>query len=498
MMEHETTHRWCLQKRKPEALFSLAWAFLFLTAAFFFQGCSGDSSTQNAPPNILLIVSDQQHYQAFGTIDSFFSTPNLDGLAKQSTVFTHSFVTSPQCSPSRSSLYTGLYPHKTHVIRNTDSFDSNGRKIERLADSFKTIREYLKPAGYTTAYIGKWHLGDVGKHAEGYDIQHFNTIKGGDSTTDKEKTKYALAFLDKVTKSEKAQPFAMFLNYTEPHNIYSYGLTDEPKPVESLQKNVQMPMSFYLENQLKKPVSQRIYMESDSGKHFNNQDEAVWKTYRGFYRSSVENFDRELGKVLNALKKYNLSKNTIIFVTSDHGDMDTHHRLVFKGPFGYEQVTRVPLVIHVPRRFGGKNPLRENAFTVNVDILPTILDFAGLPSDIGDGFSLKPLLLGKEQKHLRSHVIGEYYNKQKWVHPLRIVRNDKYKYIDHLTGRDELYNLEIDPNEIHNLIDDTSITHIRKQLAGILDEWIIEAQSDPFYTLTATDITGKPIKPSLP
>lgn len=412
---------------------------------FMLPGCSRETDSETSRPNILLVVSDQQHYQAFGAVDSFFSTPSLDALASESTLFTRAFVTSPQCSPSRSSIYTGYYPHKTGVVGNTGSIDAAGRHISRLDDSFRTIGEYLKPAGYVTAYVGKWHLGDVGRHAQGYDTRVFSTVKGGDSIPDREKTRHALAFLDAMSSDPAKRPFALFLNYTAPHTIYGYGIKPPPRPIAALKKNVHLPESFYAEDSSEKPAAQTLYMQKDNGRLFYDKGEDIWKTYRGMYREKVKDFDRELGKVLDSLKAHDLLKNTLVIVTSDHGDMDTHHRLVFKGPFGYEQVIRVPLVVHVPKRFGGKIPRRENTFTVNVDLLPTILDFAGLSPEVGDGSSLKPLLTGNNGQTPATKVIGEYYNKQKWVHPLRIIRTDKYKYINHLIGMDELYDLESDP-----------------------------------------------------
>lgn len=456
-------------------------------------GCS-DEGAQDDRPNFLFVVSDQQHYQALGVVEEFFITPNLDALAGQSVFFTRAFVSSPQCSPSRSSLYTGFYPHNTGVIGNTGSIDADGNKIGQLSDSLKTIGEYLKPAGYRTAYIGKWHLGEVGQHARGYDVQHFDTFRGGDNTSDTDKSKLAMAFLAERGEGKAHPPFALFLNYTNPHDIYDYGSFSNPEPVKELMQGVKLPQSYYEEEFAEKPGVQSLYMEVDAGKHFKDRPDDVWKTYRGFYRDRVRQFDTELGKVIQALKDAGEWERTIIIVTSDHGDMDTRHRLVFKGPFGYEQVIRVPLMIRVPQSFGMVKPRKESAMTVNVDILPTILGFAGLPAAVGDGASLKPLLLGAPDDTWRKEVVVEYYNKQKWVHPIRVIRSDRYKYADHLVGMDELYDLQQDPGEIHNLIGDEGHARVREQLSRRLDAWIAK-HSDPFYRLKATDREGKPVAP---
>ncbi|WP_456413590.1 sulfatase family protein, partial [Thiolapillus sp.] len=453
----------------------LGWLLLML----FLGGCSGEDA-QGERPNFLFVVSDQQHYQALGVVDGFFTTPNLDALAGQSVFFTRAFVSSPQCSPSRSSLYTGLYPHKTGVIGNTGSIDAEGNKIGQLPESLKTIGEYLKPAGYRTAYIGKWHLGEVGRHAQGYDVRHFDTFRGGDNTSDSKKSELAMAFLAKMGQGKKQPPFALFLNYTDPHDVYEYGgLSKDPEPIETLARGVALPQSYYAEVFSSKPEAQSLYMERDGGRRFKDKPEDVWKSYRGFYRAKVQKYDTELGKVIQALKDTGEWERTIVIVTSDHGDMDARHHLVFKGPFAYEQVIRVPLMIRVPSRFGAAAPRKEDAMTVNVDILPTILDFAGLPPTAGDGVSLKPLLLGTSNDSGRKEVVVEYYNKQKWVHPLRVIRSDRYKYVDHLVGMDEFYDLQQDPDEIHNLIDDPGYGQVREQLSRRLGAWI-EKHSDPF------------------
>ena len=113
-------------------------------------------------PNILFIFSDQQHWQAMGFMDSFFDTPNLDALAKESVVFERSFCTTPQCSPSRASLLTGLYPSTTKVMGNVRA--AGGSPLAQ-----RTLATELQAAGYHTGYFGKWHLGDEAEACAGWD-----------------------------------------------------------------------------------------------------------------------------------------------------------------------------------------------------------------------------------------------------------------------------------------------------------------------------------------
>ena len=173
--------------------------------------------------------------------------------------------------------------------------------------------------------------------------------------------------------------------------------------------------------------------------------------------------------------------------------MDTNHRLIFKGPFMYEHMVRVPLIIRVPKRYGGRAPRRVKDFdTVNVDLAPTMLDFAGLEPIRCDGFSLKPILTGAEGQTRRDFVVGEYYSKQRWVNPIRMLRTSAYKYTRYIRHGEELYDLENDPNELVNLAGDPKHAAARKELAAKLDAWIA-AHKDPFESLRSTDRRGEPL-----
>ena len=169
--------------------------------------------------------------------------------------------------------------------------------------------------------------------------------------------------------------------------------------------------------------------------------------------------------------------------------MDTHHRLVFKGPFMYEQMVRIPGIFRVPEAFGGANGRRVGDFhTVNVDIAPTLLDLAGVEGPPCDGRSLKALLIGEEMPN-RDYVIGQYYSKQKWVNPIRMLRTSEFKYNRYILHREELYDLRNDPHELVNLAADSGYETRKKELAAELYRWISDSD-DPFYSLHSTDREG--------
>ena len=121
--------------------------------ALAFPSLSLGQYSDRKRPNILYLCSDQQHWQAQGSVDPFFDTPHQDALSAESTVFENAFCTTPQCSPSRSSMLTGFYPHATEMLNNANSLGGTNLALP-------TIGSHLQKAGYTTGIFGKWHLGD--------------------------------------------------------------------------------------------------------------------------------------------------------------------------------------------------------------------------------------------------------------------------------------------------------------------------------------------------
>lgn len=436
---------------------------------------SGSDAETSAPrkPNLILIFSDQQHWQAFGTMDSSFTTPAMDALAKEAAVFESAFCTTPQCSPSRSSLLTGLYPHKTGVIGNIGA--AGFGEIAELG--LKTVAVHLKEAGYRTAYFGKWHLGDVPTAREGWDEMW--TTDGGD--IDNEVTKRASAFLDGAASD---RPFALVLSYVNPHDIYHF----DPATVSA--PPISLPPSFHKETFRDKPAVQKEFMTEDQGAFIWSADDKTWERYRGLYREKTRAYDAELAQVISKLKDRRLLENSVVFVTSDHGDMDGNHRLIFKGPFMYEHMVRIPLIVRVPRALGGR-ARRIKQDVVLTDIAPTLMDFAGLKPPRSDGFSLKPALTGAGEVHEREFVISQYYGKQRWTNPIRMIRTPRHKYNVYLNQGEELYDLTRDPDELRNVASDPGYRGLRGDLRAELDRWIA-ANSDPFYSYGLTTRDGAP------
>jgi arylsulfatase A-like enzyme len=432
------------------------------------EGLMSESSTK---PNILLILSDQQHWKAMGHMDSFFDTPNLDAFAKTGIVFENAFCTTPQCSPSRSSLLTGFYPSSTGVIGNIGA--AGGDFLEQ-----PTIARELQAAGYYTGYFGKWHLGKNETAIRGWDKKEF---KQNDSHAEKN----AVNFLRKI--NESGQPFALFVSMVNPHDIYHFKKHEASPNV----REIPLPLSWEKETLEEKPMIQKQFMLEDQGETIEKMPRGVWQKYRDAYRYYTKLFDNNIGAILDELKQQGHWDNTIIIITSDHGDMDTNHRLIYKGPFMYEHMMRVPFMMHIPKKYNSVQPrLISDVDIVNVDIVPTIRDFCGLEGKESHGISLMSLLIGSEEYKARDFVIGQYYSKQRWVNPIRMIRTTEFKLNRHIRYGDELYDLLNDPDELINLANVTKYAGIKTQLSKKLNQWI-KQHKDTFYSLKTTSRSGE-------
>lgn len=439
------------------------------------------SAGRTAKPNILLIVSDQQHWQALGVVNPFFDTPNVDRLAKSGVRFTDAFCTTPQCSPSRSSIYTGFYPHKTTVIGNVGSTDHHGERLPGLPQYFETLGSRLQAAGYHTGYYGKWHLENDQHFAAHFDEEALDGDEHEGATAG------ALAFLE-ARAQQPGTPFALCVNYINPHDVYAF-VEVAAQPDLGL-PNFRAPRpDSWSETFAGKPDPQQRYMTADEGKCLRDKPEAYWEQYRVFYREKCRLLDEQAGCVLDKLEALGLAEDTVVVFTSDHGDMDTHHRLIFKGPFMYEHVVRVPLIVRVPARHGGVRGEIEG-FALGVDILPTLCDFAGAPLTKCDGQSWRNALTHSGPAPSRDYVVAEYYNKQKWVNPIRMIRTQDFKYNYYIDHGEELYDLKNDPDEMVNRAGDAAFRETKRLLANTLREWMTDNKDAAFEDYWATNRDG--------
>jgi choline-sulfatase len=228
-----------------------------------------------------------------------------------------------------------------------------------------------------------------------------------------------------------------------------------------------------------------------------------WEYYRRFYRSKVEKVDALIAQLLDELNCTGYAPTTWTFFTADHGDMAGEHGLPFKGPFMYDGVTRVPLVVMPPRRrlLGARNmdpagargfaPRTFPGLVSHVDLAPTMLELAGLPADPAlPGRSLLPVLEGRSQEGDEA-VFAEWHQMGKMVTPVRMIRTGQWKYNWYLHNGEELYDLASDPHELTNLAGRADLAQTKADLkARLLAN--IEKTKDPFFSHQPTDREGRP------
>ena len=381
-------------------------------------------SMQGNAPNILLFMSDQESALLPGPA----VLPNRKRLMDGGAVFTHAFCNTPQCSPARSSLMTGLEPHRTGVLTNVDGA-SEGKGLKA---STQTLAGIAKAAGYATGYFGKWHLGNQSGGLKQFGWDTFET--GSDEDV-------SAKAADWIRKQKG--PWLAWVSVLNPHEIYSL------KQVK-LREGVTPPFSG-LSDLESKPAEQREFIDKDQGKaviHYKTED---WLRYRSYYLDLLEKTDACLGTVLDAVPQ----TPSILAYTSDHGDALGEHGLPFKGPFMYEELIRIPMIVKAPGRIqtGARGEL-----TTQADLPRLIASLAGLR--------------GLQRPEMtRDAVFLEYYAKQQWVNPIRTIRTRRFKLNWYDRGNQELYDLVKDPHETKNLARDEAFASVRKDLENRLNRW---------------------------
>jgi arylsulfatase A-like enzyme len=449
------------------------------------SGAGLRAQPQAERPDVILVLTDQQRADAFGAAGAAeIRTPTMDRLAREGVLFTRAFAATPQCSPSRAALLTGRYPHRTDVMGNTAGGNAAATRKSpvpagmsgALDRSLPTLGRLFAAAGYETAYFGKWHLGGTpGEY--GFKV-HDSTI--GDGTLARD----VRAFVAERPAGGARKPLFLIVSWLNPHDVYS--VLTAAAPAARALAAVSMPSNL-VDDLRNKPFPQRHYLEEDQGKPFVGADAAMWRRYRAFYNGLVEAVDREIGTVLSALERPDAPPITIF--TSDHGDLGGAHGLPYKGPAMYEELVRVPLVVSWPGRI---RAARSDALVSLIDLLPTLCDLTGVPAPGGiDGLSLRPVLEQRASR-VRDFVFAEYYGKQSWRVPIRMVRTERWKYVRYARYGDELYDLATDPGELRNRARESDAAPDRLRLERELDGWMRRTH-DPFPGLTATDRSGRPI-----
>src|SRR5438034_1008116 len=372
-----------------------------------------DSQPAKLPrkPNLILFLPDQQRVDTLACYGGKkVHAPNLNKLAFESVVFERTYVTHPVCTPSRSSLMTGTWPHINGCTRNSVPLD-------RL---FRVFPELMEDKDYHTAYMGKWHLGEAGPAGRGFQ-EWISTEPRGDYTNflvssgiipDKQNGQFSelaisnLAlelsrpkFLEKhaceFIEKHRRYPFILVVAFVEPHSPYNGPLNDEhPLDQVDLDLTATLPESENI------PLRYRLMREWQQAEAALDRQRLPAQLFFGItpeeYRSIKQRYlglitlvDQSIGAILGCLERFGLSGNTIVVHTSDHGDSLGAHRLFGKETM-FEQAARVPWLIRLP---GQTRPKMISYPVSHIHFVPTLLDLLGQPNPKQcAGRSLLPLI----------------------------------------------------------------------------------------------------------
>jgi uncharacterized sulfatase len=446
------------------------------------------NSTSRNTSKVIVIMTDTQRVDMLGCYaETGLKTPKLDKLAAEGMRFDKAYTCSPVCAPARSAIFTGIWPHANGVWANELP----------LGNTIKTIGERLSKHKIHCAYIGKWHLDGHdyfgnGICPEGWDKNYWYDMKcyldelspeeriqsrkpGRDKVGIKQEFTFAnrcsdraLDFLSKYHD----ESFFLVVSYDEPHGPYLC-----PKKYTDEYADYCFPKKRNVWDTLEnKPEHQRVW----AGERISeNKDELIIRKSEYFGCNTF--VDSEIGRVVDAINKH--APEAMVIYTSDHGDMLASHSLSNKGPAAYEENVRIPFIVRWPGivKKGGicTTPVSH------IDIVPTILDVMGveIPQTL-DGKSMRNLLLNpaselKNNIYIEFARYGNINDGAGGLQLLRSIYDGRYKLCVNLLSSDELYDLENDPDEIHNRIHDLNLEKVRDRLHDELLDWMNRTR-DPF------------------
>lgn len=495
---------------------------LILTFAIASAHTTVSPAEDRSRPNILFIMTDQHRWDALGVSgNTIIQTPHLDRLASEGAHFTHFFVQAPVCVPSRVSFFTGRYPHSHKNRVNYTPLDR--REV--------LMQARLREAGYITAAVGKLHYyppDESEAKRTGFDIVELHdavapldrfsayvawrnendpradigyrelakSIPPGNNpfrqAIDEQYTETSWVglrtrhYIRELAATDK--PFFLFCSFWKPHSPF-----EVPQPFDALYNGVEIPLPqpMTLEDITRLPPPLRLLILRGKPAYDTDRERLQW-IYRSYY-GAVSHIDREVGRILDALEQAGIAERTIVVFSSDHGDQLLEHGLMGKNCF-FEASIRVPFVIRFPGRV---KPGRYDELVESVDLLPTLFELAGLPEPYANqGRSLVPLIAETDRPYepreavFSENVIPEVitspgnfefeFQKGRGIkgirHPdAKMVRTRRWKYVYYPEGYAELYDLEADPQEMHNLAGEPDWAEVEVDMKDRLLHWLTTA-----------------------
>ena len=404
----------------------------------------------DGPPNIVFLLADDLRWDAVGYAGNpIIQTPALDALAKRGVRFRNAFVTTSICAVSRASILTGQYARR-HKI---NDFQTDLSPTQ-FARSYVGL---LKAAGYRMGFIGKYGVGTKMPAAafdywRGFPGQGSYFGKGETVHLTRRMGDQALEFLESC---DGKVPFCLSISFKSPHAQDRAKREFPPDPRdEDLYKDATMPvpatateayfqkLPTFAQTSEGRPRWERRYATS----------EMYQATVRDYYRL-VTGMDREIGRLIAELERRGLLENTLIVFTSDNGFFLGERGMADKWLM-YEESIRVPLLVVAPRLPAGRRGQTVDAMALNLDVAPTLLDYAGIavPKEM-QGTSLRPLVDGKNGAW-RTDWLYEHHTLPKIIPPSEGVRTERWAYLRWLAAEpaiEELYDVQADPRQEQDL-----------------------------------------------
>lgn len=454
---------------------------LVVLVSVLFMFCNCMTKIPTEMPNILLIVSEDNGPDLGCYGNPYVYTPNLDQLAAEGVQFNNAFVTYSVCSPSRGTILTGLYPHQNGQI-------GLATHKYRMYDGIKTLPKYLRQAGYFSGCIGKVHVNPESEIP--WDYRPGGLLNGANFGK-KNMWLYAEKSMEFIRKS-KGKPFFLMVNYPDAHFPVQYDV--EGLPTKKLEAHeVDAPLAY-------------VGANSD-----------YLRKYTANYYNCINRLDESVGMLLDSLSTSDKADNTIIIYMGDHGAQFSRGKCS-----NYEGALKIPFVMHWPKHI--KSNLKKDELISTIDLLPTILDLAGVEKpEILPGKSLMALAKDEEKKWAEYVFAGGTGSTPFFYFPRRSVRDKRFKLIYNINYEEEnphvrfynnrqghfvagtsleetealdaemskvyqtwrnppqfeLYDLENDPNEFKNLSDSLEFKDELERLKTVLKQWQIDT-NDPF------------------
>jgi arylsulfatase A-like enzyme len=411
-----------------------------------------------APLNVVLILADDLGATDLGyTGNPYHESPHIDRFAKENVRFTQAYASAPVCSPTRAALMTGKYPARLHITIWSEAAVSGQpgrRKLKSAASEHNlphtetTLARRLRDAGYATACIGKWHLGDAEHYPEthGFDVNRGGSLWGAPQT-------YFWPYRGSGRFGQQYR-YLPGLDYGKPGEFLTDRLTDEAIAFVEHSTAAGKPFFLYLAHHAPHTP---VEAKPADVEHFRGKfkSDSPWKNPA--YAAMVKCLDDSVGRVLADLQRRGLTEKTVVVFTSDNGGYIGKDRgtpvtrnVPLRSGKGslYEGGVRVPLAIRWP---GRTSPGECREPVVTADLFPTLLAAADLKPDPkvpADGIDLRPLLTNPAASLGRDAVYFHYPHYYETTTPVGSIRAGRWKLLEYFEdGRRELYDLDADPSE---------------------------------------------------